>query len=328
AGYDSDSFVPSGGPAEIEGARYVWEHDELARLALKDADLITFYFGVTGPGAHVPYVAHSDAETRKQFGMSKDEFAKKLDTALERMLFVQSRRPSPRLDDTAVASWNALMISALARAGAALDDNHYLYAATTSMRAVEARLWDQKTKKLWRANGVPALADDYAFMIAAYLDLFDATSNIAWLRRAIDLQQKQDELLWNGAALRYDDGSTLPAALRGATIERDGDIPSANSVSASNLLRIAAITDSKPARAKADAIFRSFAARMQNAPGDLPLLIATFNASQRPPHEVVIVGDISRDETKAMIRLVHAQFMPLRVLFVVPNDRTRGEIAA
>jgi len=321
---DADSLLPLGGPAEVEGGRYMWEHDELARLTRKDADFISYYLGVTGAGQHLPYVAHSEAETRKQFGLSKEAFAAKLDAVLALMQLVQSHRPAPKLDDTVVTSWNALMISALARAGAALGDDHYIYAANGAMRAVESRLWDAKNKKLSHAAGQPAVAEDYAFMVQAYLDLFDATSSINWLRRAIDLQQRQDELLWNGTTLRYDDGSTLPAPLRGATpLERDGDVPSANSVSASNLLRISAIIDSKPMRVKADAIFRSFAPRMN----DLPLLVATFNSAQQPPREVVIVGDITRDETKAMISLVHQQFAPLRVFLLVPNERSRDDLA-
>ena len=167
------------------------------------------------------------------------------------------------------------------------------------------------------------MSEDYAFVIQADLDLFDATSSVAYLSKAIELQQKQDELFWNGTTLRYDAGSTLPSPLRGATLERDDDVPATNSVAASNLLRIAAITDSKPARAKAEAIFRSFAARMT----DLPSLVSTFNASRHPPREVVIVGDVTHDDTKAMIRLVHQQFAPLRVFLVVPNERTRDELA-
>jgi len=169
--------------------------------------------------------------------------------------------------------------------------------------------------------------EDYAFVIQADLDLFDGTGSTRWLTRAIALQQEQDGLYWNGSTLRYDDGSKLPAPLRGATLERDGDLPSVNAVSASNLLRIAAIADSKPARAKADAIFRSFAARMQESPGDLALMISTFVAGTKPPSEVVIVGDVTRDETKAMLRLVHGRFAPLRTLFVVANERTRAELA-
>ena len=324
AGEDADSLLPLGGPAEIEGGRYLWQHEQLPPLLGKDADLIAFYFGITGSGTHLPYVARSEDETRKHLGLSKDEFATKLDYALGRMLLIQSHRPAPKLDDTGVASWNALMISALARAGAALGDDHYLYAANGAMRAVEATLWDAKNKKLFHAPRQPGVAEDYAFMVQAYLDLFDASSNLTWLRKAIDLQQRQDELLWNGTALRYDSGSTLPPHLRGAMPpERDGDVPAANSVSASNLLRISTIIDSKPMRAKADAIFRSFAPRMN----ELPLLVSTFNASQLPPREVVIVGDVARDETKAMIRLVHEQFAPLRVFLLVPNERTRTALS-
>jgi uncharacterized protein YyaL (SSP411 family) len=315
AGEDADSLVPAGGAALIEGAHYVWSRDEVLRLFGKQGEPIADYFGITAPTGNVPYVA------RKQEPPA-------LDDAIAKMLLVRSHRPAPVLDDTVVASWNALMVSALARAGAALDDPHYLYAASEAARAIDAKLWDAKAKKLSHAAGAAAMAEDYAFVIQADLDLFDATGSTRWLTRAIELQQRQDDLFWNGATLRYDDGSTLPAALRGATLERDGDLPAASSVSASNLLRIAAITDSKPARAKGDALFRSFAARMESAPGDLPLLVSTFVDGTKPPAEVVIVGDVTRDETKAMLRLVHGRFAPLRTLLVVANERSRDEIAA
>jgi uncharacterized protein len=314
AGEDADSLVPAGGPALIEGAHYVWNRDEVMRLLGKQADLITYYLGITAPEKNILYIAHSDEMTRKQFAMSREAFAKTLDDALAKMLLVRSHRPAPMLDDTVVVSWNGLMVSALARAGAVLDDPHYLAVAVDAARAADA-----KPKRM---------SQDYAFIIQADLDLFDATGSTRWLTRAIGLQQKQDELFWDGATLRYDDGSTLPAALRAAALERDGDVPSANSVSASNLLRIAAITGNKPARARAGAIFRSFAARMQENPGDLPLLISTFSAGSQPPSEVVIVGDVTRDDTKAMMRLVHERFAPLRVLLVVANERTRTELAA
>jgi uncharacterized protein YyaL (SSP411 family) len=327
-GEDADSLLPAGGPALIEGAHYVWNRDEVMRLLGKQADVVAYYFGITAPEKNILYVAHPDEMTRKQFAMSRDAFAKTLDDALAKMLLVRSHRPAPMLDDAVVVSWNGLMISALARAGAALDDPHYLAVAGEAARTIDGTFWDAKAKRMSRARSVEALAEDYAFMIQADLDLFDATGSTRWLTRAIELQQKQDELFWSGTTLRYDDGSTLPAALRAATLERDGDVPAANSVSASNLLRIAAITDSKPARAKADAIFRSFAARMQESPGDLPLLISTFSAGLQPPSEVVIVGDVTRDDTKAMMRLVHERFAPLRVLLVVANERSRAELSA
>jgi len=303
AGEDADSLAPIQGPAEIEGAHYLWTRAELRQFLGKDGDWLADYFGLNA-GSHPVYVA------RPEEAKGRD-----LDAAIAKLQLVQSHRPLPKLDDTVVTSWNALMISALARAGAALGDEHYLYAAKEAIRAIDAKT---------HAHGVPAFAEDYAFVIQANLDLFDATSNVAYLTRAIELQQRQDELFWNGTTLRYDGGSTLPPSLRGATLERDGDIPSASSVAASNLIRLSILTDSEPMRAKADAIFRSFAPRMN----DLPFLVSTFVAAQEPPREVVIVGDVTRDETKAMIRLVHEKFDPLRAFFVVANEKSRGELAA
>jgi uncharacterized protein YyaL (SSP411 family) len=328
AGEDSDSLVPRGGPALVEGAHYVWDRNEVTHLLGKDAGVINFMFDITRPNGNVPRLANSEAETRARYAMSKEELSQKVDAALAKLLLIRSHRPSPILDDTIVAGWNALMVSALARAGAAFEDQHYLYAANDAARFIDSKLYDAKAKKLTRGGGMPAMSEDYALVIQAYLDLFEASAQTRWLTRAIELQQIQDDLFWNGTTLRYDDGSTLPIALRAAVVERDGDLPSVSAVSASNLLRIAAITDSAPARAKANAIFRSYASRMQSAPGDFPLLISTYTASLTPPREIVIAGDAQSDAMKAMLRAVHQHHAPLRALLVVTNERSRNELAA
>jgi hypothetical protein len=213
-----------------------------------------------------------------------------------------------------VIGTNALMISALARAGIAFGDDHYVYVAQETMRRFE--------------SAKPVLAYDYACLVQAYLDVYEATYALHWLERAIETQQKMDTALWNGQTLRYASGSNnVPSALSELVPDRDADLPAASSVAAMNLLRIATLTGSAPARTKADAIFRSYAAQMSTAPATLPALASALAASAAPAREVIILGNPANDDAKALLRVVRESFAPIRSLVVANTEAERARIA-
>src|SRR6187551_788548 len=124
---DADSEVE-------EGRFYVWTVDEL-RAALEgepDADEAIAWFGATDrgnfEGGNIPVRGPGEPERRGAWR--------------ERLYEARAQRVWPGLDDKRLTSWNALMIAALADAGAALERNDYLAAAVTCARFVETELVD------------------------------------------------------------------------------------------------------------------------------------------------------------------------------------------
>jgi len=315
AGWGADSVTPlNGSPQVLEGIYYTWPEEELRQVAWKNADFAVYYFGIEKNKANVIYPHVSDADAMKRFGLTKDQLQAKLADLTKRMQLVRSHRPEPKRDTNVVLATNALMISALARAGTAFGDDHYIYEAQQALRNLE-------TSK-------PVTADDYASLIQASLDVYEATYSLRWLERALDLQQKFDTALWRGDALRYEGGShNVPAALRELVPDRDADLPAANSVAAMNLLRIATITGSAPARTKADAIFRSYAGQLTSAPSTLPALDSALLASAAPAREVIILGNPANDDAKALLRVVRESYAPLRSLVVANTAAERTKLA-
>ncbi|HEX3583947.1 MAG TPA: thioredoxin domain-containing protein [Thermoanaerobaculia bacterium] len=314
AGEGADSVTPlDGSPQLIEGVYYTWTEEELRKVTWKNADLAVYYFGIqkTGPNLIWPHV--SDADAMKRFSLTKEQLQAKLADITKRMALVRSHRPEPKRDTNVVLGTNALMVSALARAGIAFGEDHYVYEAQKALRSLE--------------SAQPATADDYANLIQASLDVYEATYSTHWLERAIELQQKMDKL-WNGQTLRYDSGiHNVPPALRELVPDRDGDLPAPNSVAAMNLLRIATLTGSVPARTKADAIFRSFAGQMDSSPTTLPALTSALLAGAAPAREVVILGNPANDDAKALLRVVRESFAPLRSLVVANTEAERAKLA-
>lgn len=293
---DADSLVAGKtGPEMIEGAFYFWDPARLNFLSADEQSTAKRYYGIEQPHS-LPYVANP---------------FKDITAIRAKMKEVRSKRPRPFLDTKVVAGYNGLAISALARGGAALGEQRYVNAAREAAKVIRTKLF--KTK-LQRVEGIDALTEDYAFLIAGMLDLFEATGDVQYLEFAVSLQNAQDKLFWNESASRYDNGGALPKSLTGLAVENESAIPTANSVSAENLLRLGEFTDSAVWRDRASSIFHGYGSRLQNAPSELPAMVAAMTMMISAPRQIVIAGNPAGDDTKAMLRIAHEHFVPFRII--------------
>jgi uncharacterized protein YyaL (SSP411 family) len=297
-----------------EGAFYLWSKAELQTLLGDESASAFRYYGIERETGNVLRIADA-----KQKG------------AQQQLLAARNKRPAPLRDDKVLTSWNGLMISALARAGAAFDEPRYLDAANGAARFVTSTLWNAKTKTLQRRwadgqAGIEALPEDYAFLIQGLLDLFESTQDVQWLELASTLQQQQDQRFWDAKGERYTGGNSVPAALQGVATESELALPAANSVSALNLLRLGELADSAAFRGRANAIFRRSASRLGTNGGELPALASALLFAFSTPKQIVIAGDPAKEDTRALLRLVHERFLPSRVL-VVAGGPSRERLA-
>ncbi|MEA2570332.1 MAG: hypothetical protein QOI24_2333 [Acidobacteriota bacterium] len=224
-------------------------------------------------------------------------------------------------DGKAIAGWNGLAISSLARAGGALDEPRYLDAATSAARFIETKLWNAKTKRLarrWHRGDVSidAYAEDYAMVIGGLVELYESGGDPHWLRLAIELQKRQDAL-FRGAS-RYATGGRLPEQIAAAIDESDLATPSANSQSAMNLVRLGELTDNEQWRNRAATIIATFSSRLASA--SMPALAAALSRSLTPARQLVIAGDRRDASTRALMRAASQRFHPnLTLLFADPR---------
>jgi uncharacterized protein YyaL (SSP411 family) len=293
-----------------EGAYYLWSKAELRRILGDDAETAFRRYGISADEDNVLYIADPSAKV-----------------ATEKLLAARAKRTAPLRDDKVLVSWNALAISALAKAGAAFDEPRYLDAATRAAQFLTTKLWDGK--KLQRRYteghaGIDALPEDYAFLVQGLLDLFEATQDVQWLELASSLQQQQDKLFWDAAANRYAGGTSVPSVLRGVATESELALPAPNSVAAMNLLRLGELTDSAPMRTRANAIFRTYADRLD---AQLPAMASALDFAFSTPKQIVIAGDPASEQTRALLRIVHERFVPNRVLVVTGAGKARERLA-
>ncbi|CAI7794163.1 unnamed protein product [Closterium sp. NIES-53] len=267
----------------------------------------------------------------------------------------RSKRPRPHLDDKIIVAWNGLMISAFARAARILqsepatsphyfpDDGSppsvYLACAARAATFVRSKLYDQESKRLRRSfresvSEVWGFADDYAFLVASLLDLFEASGDSDWLAWAMELQETQDRLFWDeqqGAYFNTAEGD--PSLLLRMKEDYDGAEPAASSAAAASLARLGAMIGGERGaeyRRKAARCVTAFEDRLSRMPLALPqmccsldLLAATSSPAQR---QVIIAGPRDAPETEELLNGVFSVFQPNCT--IIPIDPANQSDAA
>jgi uncharacterized protein YyaL (SSP411 family) len=234
------------------------------------------------------------------------------------------------------------MISALARAAVspaeALADKRpfLLDAALRAARFIEAELYAATRATLYRTwregrGANEAFAEDYAYLIAGLLDLYEATFDIHWLQWAERLQTTLDSLFWDEAGGGYfnsraDDTSIIIRLKE----DYDGAEPSPNSIAAANLLRLAALLGDAGATLHARALRTIEALRAQwtRAPHALPALLCALERALAEPAHLVIAGDPSSPAFRALAAVARATPGPRRALLAADGGPGQAWLAA
>jgi uncharacterized protein YyaL (SSP411 family) len=298
-----------------EGRFYVWTPDSM-RAALGDedsarADAAIAYFGLTRPpnfeGAWAPVRATSDPE-----GLGEIK---------ARLRAVRERRVWPALDDKRLTAWNALMISALAEAGAALERPDYTDAAVACAEFIWRDMRDDDGRLLRSYNRgrarLGAYLEDYAFLLEALLTLYETTFDPRWFAAARELAETilarfSDEEN-GGFFATADDHETLIA--RRKELE-DAPIPAGASSAAFGLLRLGALTGEHRYEEAALGVLRLLHVVAPQHPAAFGHLLQALDFHFATVKEVAIVGP----DAAALERVVRGEFRPHLVVAGGPAD--------
>jgi hypothetical protein len=344
---DADSASDPSRPRDKrEGAFYVWGAEEI-RGALGDEmyPLFAARYGVSRAGnvSHDPHgefgdrnvlhVARDLKALARESGREAEATERLLAGARRRLLELRAARPRPHLDDKIIASWNGLMISALARSGAALGEPRYLEAAARAGRFALERLRDPGTgdlRRRWREGEAAFSASclDYSALVQACLDLYEGTFDSAWLAEAERLQDRQVERFWDVAGRGFwETPGDDPSVLLRMKEDYDGAEPAAGSVAALSLLRLAQLTDRGDLRERARLTLEAFSRRLRELPQALPAMLAALGDALGKPRQVVIAGSPGADDTQALLRVVRGRFLPNTVLLLADGGPGQQALA-
>jgi uncharacterized protein YyaL (SSP411 family) len=279
-----------------EGAFYTWTDAELrSELPAEDADLFRAVYGLDGPPTFEGdrYVLHLPTplrEVAERFGLDPDELEARLAPGREALFAARGRRERPLVDDKVLTDWNGLMIGAMARVGELLGEGRYVDAAGRAAEFVLSSLGDRSGTLLHvfrdgRA-GVPALIDDYAFLIEGLLRLRRATGDDRWLEEAVRLAEEQERRLGDPEAGGYFAAGEDPRLLFRAKPAFDGAVASGNGVAALNLIELGSLTGESRWAERAEQAVLAFGSGVARAPlGHVTLVRALARLQEGAPPE-------------------------------------------
>ena len=229
----------------------------------------------------------------------------------------RSERVRPGLDDKRLTSWNALMISALAEAGGALERPDYVDAAVACAAFLLSELRDDEGRLLrtWKdgQGRIRAYLDDHAFLLAALITLYESTFDPRWYDEAVLLADTIIERFADpergGFFTTAADHEQLPA--RRKDLE-DSPIPSGNSAAAIGLLKLALLSGEGRYERHALGVLALLYPLALRHPQAFAHLLAGVDFYLSPIREIAIVGPES--EAQALVRVVRGRYRPHIVL--------------
>jgi uncharacterized protein YyaL (SSP411 family) len=297
----------------VEGKYYCWSIDEIREVCGPDADAVVDYFGITARGnfadphtgftGNILHVRERNAEAPVEVERSKS-----------RLLARRATRVRPALDDKVLLGWNALMLDALTEAAAAFERDDWMDAARTNARFLlaEMRRADGRLLRSWHAPYL-AYAEDYASLLEALVTLAEY-DDAAWLAEARTVAAELLRLFRDpeggGFFTTGADAEQLVVRLKDLF---DDATPSANSLAANGLLRLAALTGDSSLEEPAVEVMTMLAPSAAAHPNGFANLLGAIERFVTAPAEIAIVGALDDTRTRALRREVTSRLIPASV---------------
>jgi uncharacterized protein YyaL (SSP411 family) len=331
-----------------EGAFYTWSAEEIDRCLDPPAAAAFKHHSNIRPqgnaaqdphgefdGFNIIFQARPLAATAEALAQSETEVAKILARARQTLFAARAQRPRPHCDRKIITSWNGLMISALAQAYQAFGETRYLQAARRAADFILDRLYDHDSRSLFRCRvardpEIPGIADDHLFFVQALLDLYESDFQPHWLQRARTFMDRAVELFYDGAhggffmTRRGHD----PHLILRVKEDTDSVLPSAASVGALNLIRLARLTGREAFAAMARQTIAAGLTRMQAHPEALPAMLTAGLIGEAPLVQVTIAGPADDGATTAMVAAARAPRALGLALAVLNSEDDRRRLAA
>jgi uncharacterized protein len=302
-------------------------------------DVAREHFGITAQGnfeqsgATVLSAARPLDRVAAVLGIPVAEAAAALEEARAKMLAYREERPRPLRDDKVLASWNGLLIGALADAGRALGEPSWVEAAAKAFDAIDAGLIrDGRVGRYLKdgraASDRPGFLDDQAYMGNAAIDLFEATGEPRFARAARAIADRMVAHHWDqgegGFWFTPDDADALIARTKDAY---DQAIPSAASMAALLCLRAGALFD-EALTAPGERQLLSTSTAAIESPMGLGQAILGLDRLVRGSVDVVLVGRLDAPETRALADVAFRKYLPNRSVVHVDPERPESLAAA
>ena len=285
-GHGHEGLFHTWTPAEVGAALSGWTGT--------DVGAVLEWFGISPGGNFEGRSIPNRLENRGQ--LARPDM---IERARELLFEARQRRPRPGLDDKVLTEWNALFLWALADAAAAFQRGDWKDAAVANGDFLVRELRDGRGRwhRSWQADGSPparhqALAADHAALVLAFQRLGELTGEARWVDAARATADTMLDWFWDpiqgGLFTTAEDAEGLVVRQKDLF---DNATPSANSLAADGLMRLAALTGEQRYRNHADRILQLLGTVATQYVGAASNAALAMETRARGMIELAIVGD-------------------------------------
>ncbi len=342
---DADSQDPYILGRKGEGAYYLWTKNEVEKILGFQADKIFSYcYGlekkgnvVDDPqnefvGKNILHLVKTAKQAAEKFKTDVSSIEKSLENSRAILLAARIKRSRPYRDDKIITAWNGLMISSLAKAAAVLNDSEAADAAIKAASFIWENLYDADQGTLKRryrqgSSGPDGQLEDYAFLVAGLIDLYQLDQHPKWLDWAVKLTQVQNRLFWDEKENGFFDSVQDSSVLVRMKESYDGAEPAGNSVAAMNLLHLSLLTGNDYWKEKAVKTIEYFSEQLNSHPSAMAQMLCAWDQYLSKQEQIVIAGKREAADTRKLLEKVHASFSPGRIVLLADGSENQQFLA-
>ncbi|RRA49668.1 thioredoxin domain-containing protein [Acidipila sp. EB88] len=332
-----------------DGDYFTWTRAEVEAV-LEDvpaeSSLAVTYYNVRtqgdmhhNPAKCVLHVPRPFAEVASTAGLEPRQAAELLRAGHAKLLAARAQRPAPFIDRTLYTGWNAMAVSAYLAAADALERPATRDFALRTLDRLLDQGWDAAAKQLRHvvayadghtpARFAPAVLDDYALMIHACLDAWQATASLRYYAAAEELVASMVDRFADRANGGFFDTAQGTGELLGALRTRrkplqDAPTPAGNPSAAAALLRLAALNDDQNLRDLAEDTLECFAGIVEQ----FGLYASSYGlALERlllPPVQIVVIGE--DEQARILAAAASARFAINKSVLRLKREQVRAEM--
>ncbi|MBU8727991.1 thioredoxin domain-containing protein [Bacillus pumilus] len=320
-----------------EGQFYVWSKDEIMTHLGEDLGaLFCAVYHITDEGnfegENIPHtISTSFDDIKASFSIDDQTLQSKLQEARYILQSVRQQRPAPLVDDKVLTSWNALMISALAKTGRVFDAEEAIHMAKQAMSFLETHLVQHERLMVrYREGDVKHLGfiEDYAHMLKAYMSLYEATFELDWLEKASAIAENMFELFWDKEKGGFFfSGSDAESLLVREKEVYDGAMPSGNSTALKHLLMLSRLTGRQDWLDTLDQMFQAFYVDVSSYPSGHTAFLQGLLSQYATKREIIILGKNGDPQKEQLLQALQKRFMPFDIILTAETGQELAKLA-